>query len=76
MPRRLRKAVAQGEAAGYQAEQAAYEARKLVAKGAILVNEAIDLLDKLEDEGIELSLEIFGKDIPLKLKIKSATNKT
>jgi len=56
--------------AAKQAEAAGSEARQLIAKGGLVVDNLLELLDKLEDDGLEVSLSIAGKDFPIMLKIK------
>ena len=60
---RIRQAATQAQAAGV-------EARHLIAKASAVLDEITDLLDKLEDEGIEIGLQVRGKEIPIHVKIK------
>ena len=56
MPRRLRNLINSSQG--------------VVNKGDLLLDTVIDLVDKLEDDGIEVTVNLFGKDIPATLKLK------
>lgn len=60
---RLRQAISQANAA-------AIDAQNTLHKADTLLDEVIDLLDRFEDEGIEISIELAGHDLPIIAKIK------
>jgi len=59
--------------AAKQAEKAGSEARQLISKGGVLVDNLLELLDKLEEDGLEVSLNIAGKDFPIMVKVKPSS---
>ena len=60
--RRIKQAATNAAIAGAHAD-------RTLSKADVVLDEIIDLLDSLED-GIDVSLKIGGRDIPVVIKIK------
>jgi len=61
--RRLRAAID-------QAKRTAAHADKSLSKADALLDVALALLEDLQDDGIELTLEVGNRELPIKLKLQ------
>lgn len=55
-----------------QAQGAVAHSNRMMSKAEGLIDEALELLAQLEEAGLEIDLEIAGKALPCKLRLRPA----